>query len=60
MPLTMIKSYTTNVPDHNLIEPSQDYEPEVLTCDGCGCDLIGEGWIEGNEIFCETCLNAEL
>ena len=56
----MIDPYTTPVPDHNLIEPSQDYEPELLTCDGCGCNLIGEGWIEGNEIFCQTCLNAEL
>ena len=56
----MINPYTTPIPDHNLIEPSQDDEPEIITCAWCDCDCSEDGKILGNEIFCETCLNAEL
>jgi len=56
----MIDPYTTPIPDHNLIEPSQEDENYIFYCDGCGCECSEDGKILGNEIFCQTCLNAEL
>jgi hypothetical protein len=58
----MINPYTTPIPDHNLIEPSQDDSPEIITCDGCGCDCTEDGkrWYNTKDIYCLTCYNSEL